>query len=125
MVEAMVMATAGAMVEVTAIDRLFPSGAKSALPHIGALACGLLFRDQRHSGEGDFGEVERTRLFTIASVLMAFALGSFIGPRSRRASSGSTWPVRSTVGYDRYLRVPLKKLSSIGPWRCPPTRVLV
>ena len=26
------MATAGAMVEVTAIDRLFPSGATSALP---------------------------------------------------------------------------------------------
>jgi hypothetical protein len=27
------MATAGAMVEVTAIDRLFPNGATSALPH--------------------------------------------------------------------------------------------
>jgi hypothetical protein len=29
----MVMATAGAMVEVRAIDRLFPSGATSALRH--------------------------------------------------------------------------------------------
>jgi hypothetical protein len=33
MVEVTAMATAGAMVEVTAIDRLFPNGATSALPH--------------------------------------------------------------------------------------------
>jgi hypothetical protein len=46
--------------------------------------------DQCHSGEGDFGEVERTRLITIAYVLLAFALDSFIGSRSRRASSAST-----------------------------------
>jgi hypothetical protein len=33
MAEVTAMATAGAMVEVTAIDRLFPNGATSALPH--------------------------------------------------------------------------------------------
>lgn len=61
---AMVEATVMAMVEVTAIDRLFPSGATSVCPIIGALACGLLFRDQCHSGErrATSGEVERTRL---------------------------------------------------------------
>jgi hypothetical protein len=52
MAEVTAMATAGAMVEVTAIDPLFPSGATSALPIIGALACGLLFRRSMPQSRG-------------------------------------------------------------------------
>jgi hypothetical protein len=93
------------------------------------------FGDQCHSGEGRAisGEVERTRLITIASVLMAFALVVLEGPqlaqpapaaedrflvlfarslgRSRRASSGRVDPFAAQFGYDRHLRNPAEDRS--------------